>query len=352
MKRALLVAGAATIMAVGGTTMAQASTTVDTATAVAGVQIGPANSWALAVNDHGDVAGDLSVNNVTEGFYWHGGNSTDLGSLISGGDTEVAAINQHGAVVGEAQAAGGTWHAFLWHGGKMTDLGVAGLNSAASRINDDGQVIGTSSTASGQVDAAVWRDGRMTTLPGLGGYSEVAGENNAGLIVGSSQTASGEWHAVVWSQNGKLTDLGPGTGVAVNNSGQVLVWGFSAEQAEHAFLWHDGRTTDLPSGLWGVTGLNDKGQVVGSIGSETTGIDGFLWSNGTMTDLGAVQPIAINNRGQILIYGGSVMENGTTITLSPTSGSGVTPNAISDNGLVVGLSTDMTTATVWQVPLA
>jgi probable HAF family extracellular repeat protein len=337
-------------MAVGAAATASAST----AGAAAGAQIGPTNSWALVVNDHGDVAGELGGVSANSGFFWHDGKLTNLGSLSNGGDVEVRGLNEYGAVVGEAQAGPLTWHAFAWSDGKLTDLGTAGVNSSAIAVNDQGQVIGTSETAAGQTNAVVWRNGRMTTLPSLGGDSEPRAENSAGVVVGSSQTGTAEWHAVVWSK-GKLTDLGPGDARAVNNSGQVLVWRYSATVPASAFLWHDGVKTALPSDVFSVNGLNDKGQVVGTYGSS--GSEGFVWSKGKLTDLGAFDPLAINDRGQSVGYLdtasgtlGGVEENGTTTTLSPTSGTTDTPEAISNTGLVAGLNGAPMSATTWHVP--
>lgn len=355
MKRALLVAGAAIFMA-GGATATTATASASAVGAVAGVQIGPADSWALVVNDHGDVAGELSGAGANEGFFWHDGELTEIGPPAGGGEVDVRAMNRDGAVVGEDQVSTLTWHAFAWSGGKLTDLGTAGLDSSAVAINDRGQILGTSDTTAGQTNVVVWHDGTMTTLPGLGGDSQPAAENDAGVVAGSSQTSAGEWHAVVWSK-GMLTDLGPGDALAVNGSGQVLVWSYAVGQPATAFLWHDGVKTALPSDLFSVTGLNDEGQVVGTYGSE--GSEGFVWSKGKLADLGAFQPTAINDRGQVLGYLttasgtlGGVVENGTTITLLPTSGTTDTPEAISDTGLVVGLNGAPMSATTWHVPLA
>jgi probable HAF family extracellular repeat protein len=345
MKRVLFVAATAAFLSTGVAAMASAATTTHTAASVTGTVIGPANSWGVAANSHGAVTGDLQVGKDTQGFVWKNGRFTNLGSL-PGGNTLVGGINASGDVVGESGSSNTAWHAFEWSGGKLTDLGTPGVNSGATAINDRGQIIGETDTADGQILATVWQDGKASTLPGLGGYSQSVAENNAGLIIGNSQTSSGEWHAVVWS-HGKLTDLGAGGAVAVNDSGQVLVWG--GGQAPTAFLWQNGKETALPAGLWAVTGLNDKGQVVGTSGSETEGLDGFVWQDGTMTNLGSVQPLAINDRGQILTYGNGVIENGTTIALSPTEN---TPSAISGNGLVVGQSGSSLSATVWHVPAA
>lgn len=361
MKRALLVAGMATAMAVGGTTAANASTSRQTATSVTGTEIGPANSWVVAVNDHGDVAGSTAINVgdefLTHGFFWHAGTLTDLGFLPGGNTTDTYAVNESGEVVGDSGVYGGTMHAFAWTGGKMTDLGSLGGDSHAFVINDKGQIAGVSLNAAGQTLAVVWRDGKMTTLPGLGGpLSYPTAENAAGQVVGYAQTASGAERAVLWT-NGKIVDLGPGEATGVNADGQVLVMDDIAGQPTSAYVWQNGKKTTLPAGVSQVNGLNDQGSVVGYYTpAGTTQSDGFVWRDGKLTDLGADFPLAIDCKGRILAYTpdandnsiGLVLDQGNTITLAPAPDSVVYPAVISDSGLVGGITGNE--AAIWQLP--
>ena len=87
-----------------------------------------------------------------------------------------------------------------------------------------------------------------------------------------------------------LTDLGPGTATAINDSGQIVV-----NRPNGAFLYSNGVMTALGT-LGGsssyATALNDAGQVVGY--SWTSGASGtprehaFLYSSGVMADLGTL----------------------------------------------------------------
>jgi probable HAF family extracellular repeat protein len=143
--------------------------------------------------------------------------------------------------------------------------------------------------------------------------------NDFAQVVGVSDTAS-EVHAFLW-QNGKMTDLGsPGAtskAFGINNSSQVV--GFSAANVlpgtEHAVLWQNGAMTDIgtPSGETGSAGfaINVSGQVAGvAFGGGPT--HAFLWSpaspngtTGSFVDLGTLggtfsDAFSINSFGEVV----------------------------------------------------
>jgi probable HAF family extracellular repeat protein len=367
MHRALLVAGAAAAITLTAATAASAasssaasgsavgSAAVGSA-AVAGVQIASANSEPNALNDHGDVVGDYTLNNQTRGFVWHGGKLSDLG-VLGGNAADVTwptAVNGSGEVVGHSGSSLTSfgYHAFLWRDGKLMDLGGLGGDSFAQQINDKGLIVGYADDASQNPVAVEWRDGTLATLPGLGGTASYAMfVNDAGLIAGESTDASGTAHAVVWV-NGKVEDLGVGTPIALNDRGQVLVRSYPAVS-----VWDNGKTTTLPAGDQAAA-MNDKGQVVGTItAADGSNPHGFVWQNGSQTDLGTEQGLAINDRGQILVTAAdasgvfeySVLDHGSLTTLDPTSGTYYNATLINDNGLVAGDTFSNSSATVWQL---
>ncbi len=153
----------------------------------------------------------------------------------------------------------------------------------------------------------------------LGGDSSQANAiNERGQVVGMSVTAKGTQHAFLW-ENGRMTDLGTLVGDftatyanAINSRGQIV--GTSEKMVPMgntegtvrslSFLWQGGRMNDL-GGLggkitWART-INDKGQVIGSSTvNSTPGVGhSFLWQNDKMTDLHPFVAAALNESGEI-----------------------------------------------------
>ncbi|MEW4568400.1 hypothetical protein AB1L88_11085 [Tautonia sp. JC769] len=124
---------------------------------------GADHSVANAVNAHGVAAGFTS-SGTFHGFFvgqtpedgraviFRDGEVIDLGTL--GGQSSIAvAINDHGQVAGTSQTADGPNHAFLYTDGEMIDLGrlpeprewySPDSGSGASDLNNLGQVVGDS----------------------------------------------------------------------------------------------------------------------------------------------------------------------------------------------------------------
>lgn len=126
-----------------------------------------------------------------------------------------------------------------------------------------------------------------------------------------------------------ITDLGPGSPIAVNNQGVVL-----AQGSQGTFLYEGGQTQYLPQpqgGNFGARAINDLGEVVGTtnFGSGyqyylSTYLNGALTVNTALPNL---DPVAINNAGQItgvevskydsFLYSGGTL---TTIPNQPNVG--------------------------------
>jgi uncharacterized membrane protein len=185
--------------------------------------------------------------------------------------------------------------------------------SSATAVNDRGEVVGFS--IGGGVRAVLWRpDGAAVDLTALTGLVRVDDLDNSGRFVGTFAPDGVSGVPALWSR-GRITVLTdtPGFASAINDRGEVA--GCFSVGSAGSFVWRRGRVTEIPllpnlppASAMQAQAINNRGQVVGYGGS-----DGFLWDHGTLTVLPRLYgngPAAldINNRGQIV---GSV---GTTPT--------------------------------------
>jgi probable HAF family extracellular repeat protein len=310
------------------------------------------------------------------GVLWQNGEISDLSTLPGGYESWAWAVNNHGQIVGSSangvtdpysyfyfqifgSTTGTQMRAFLWdqHNG-MQDLGTLGGPDAwAALINERGQVAGisyTSSTANanngtcganvpGQ-DPFFWdKHTGITDIGTFGGTCGIANAlNNRGQVAGQSYLAGNVIaHAFLWDKNGhpQMKDLGSLGGdnaaaLSVDDAGDVVGYadlppnppgctGLTCQH--HSFLWKHGMMTDL--GTIGTDpcsralSVNSQGQVVGFTAAVCGGpaTHGFLWEDGgpaidlnTLVPPGSglslVEAIYINERGEIA--GDGVLANG------------------------------------------
>jgi probable HAF family extracellular repeat protein len=226
-----------------------------------------------------------------------------------------------------------TCRPFYWRYGHMTALPtLGGNNGQASAINNRGQIVGISETTDSDpgctagkpgkvISPVLWEKGEARPLPTLVGDQDgfVQGINNRGQAVGSSGTCTNiSMHAVLWENDTaiQLKDLGQagGAAYAINDHGQIVGYVSSADGTTIvAAIWQNGEITSIPilpgDSAAFATGINNRGQVVGSDFNSTGWSHGFISQDGVLTDLNTLIPgdsnlfiIAasnINERGQI-----------------------------------------------------
>ncbi len=196
---------------------------------------GGVNSYAMAINANGDIAG--AAHGLAVRF-------TDAGpvniAVNRAAWSSANAINSAGAVAGTAQLTNGMFRAFTAGssgGSTATVLGtLGGRASYGQAINSAGAVAGGSTTARGYLHAFLYARGRLQDLGALAGgnNSSAYGVNDAGQVVGYSQIAGGDSSAFLF-ENGQMRDLNQliaadigwrlSEASAINESGQIVGFG-------------------------------------------------------------------------------------------------------------------------------
>jgi probable HAF family extracellular repeat protein len=343
-------------------------------------------SEATALNERGQIVGvetpDWKSSHV---FLWQKGRMVALTGLRNG---YPQAINAKGQIIGWLNPVEDDFYFWmpwdqsryvLWEHGRTTSLrGFRVADNAGTMlppegffaaINDRGQIAGTRGRY-GHWAAAIWEQGKITSLGALPGSTSTASSdiNERGQVIGSSfskaQGGTTVERGFLWS-DGQMTDLGTLAWhatlvhpVAINAVGQVAGDGTVAPNNRHAFLWQDGKMTDLGT-LGGrdcrVSGLNDRGEVVGSSSMKSAPrtpsvTHAFLWRDGRMLDLGTLggkvtYAVAVNNRGQVIGSSATgtgdgprafVWESGTMHALPTLGGGASSASGINDHGQIVG----------------
>jgi probable HAF family extracellular repeat protein len=231
---------------------------------------------------------------------------------------------------------------------QITDLGAG----SSYGMNNLGQAL----ISRGPGDMRIWDNGQLTQVTGSTWAYEI---NNVGQVVG--RYLSGNWidNAYLW-ENGKRTDLGYNGGISsiasgINDAGQIVGKFNITKEKFNPFLWQNGTMIDL--GTLGFNGgaqaINNQGQVVGYSGLRVGITHAFQWENGKMIDLGTLlgynQSLAydINDAGQAVGYSANVnvnsratlWSNGQATDLGTLGGNGSFAVAINNKGQVVGSDT-------------
>jgi probable HAF family extracellular repeat protein len=167
-------------------------------------------------------------------------------------------------------------------------------DSAATAINDEGDVVGISGECNNAVGAltakhvVLWHDGKpqeIRTFHG-DGWNTPTDINGRGDVVGFANVlpdlrVDGSLRfnpvAFIWTKEKGIQKIQPLAGdtnsiaYAINNRGQVVGQSFGGPEGSRAFVWEDGKATDLNTIAGGDAGLyllyaegiNDLGEITG-----------------------------------------------------------------------------------------
>jgi probable HAF family extracellular repeat protein len=155
--------------------------------------------------------------------------------------------------------------------------------SVAFGINDSDEVVGVSGEDENTpAFPFLWRRGNFVRLPSFGGNAFAAAINNRGHVVGWFRVVD-TIHSWLYA-DGQSTDIGTIPSVPINGAPRIIAGALnifddivgtflpdSNSGYGFAFLWSRGTMVDLNSFLptnsgwvlYGATGINDLGQIVG-----------------------------------------------------------------------------------------
>jgi uncharacterized membrane protein len=198
---------------------------------------GATDTYAVAINNAGQVVGDGFTPNATGGedytaIIWNNGTASLLpGPAPQYPETYAYSINDAGKVVGVAvSSSDGDGEATEWNGLTPTVLGTArrctgaDTGSTATAVNSDGTVVGYLIVIDDQCPkdvATVWQG----TTPTLLGGGVLYAINNAGLIVGEGAHGATAWVNGVATPLQRLSGASNNansSATAVNNRGIIV----------------------------------------------------------------------------------------------------------------------------------
>lgn len=251
------------------------------------VQIQQDQTFVFGLNNAGTIVGEF-VPVSTEschseaGFILKNGTVTCLvwpGSF----QTSANAINERGVVVGAyTLQVFGPEEGFVWQDGKFTELNYPGsILTSATGINARGTIVGSYQDSHGIFRGFSYINGHYTAINYPGAASTQANQlNNAGVIVGSYTDSSNLEHGFT-DANGTFTVIDyPGaantSASAINDLGVVVGAYYNSDFSQyHGFAWKDGEFRSISNPVdinqTTVNGINDRDELVGSLGNSSGG---------------------------------------------------------------------------------
>lgn len=287
--------------------------------------LGGTRATVAGLNDRGQIAFNVVRNGNPRALFFDGRGVRDIGTL-GGPRATVGAINELGQVAGSSsiRGGGGVVHPYRWSEATgMVDLGAFGLGDAVvTAMNDRWQLTGYASFPLDTISVQrgfFWspRSG-IADIGVLEEFSAPQAMNDAGTVVGIAGAGPQGILGFRWTRASGIGDMGTlpdeFTNVYdINNAGQVVGESpFTPGGFTHPFLWTPGQgLLDLGTGTadgGAATEVNEHGIVIGGVITRfITRGHGFIWTRATgMIEIGAGSPelgtsaLDVNDRGQVV----------------------------------------------------
>lgn len=265
---------------------------------------GAVATFALDINDVGQIVGEYAVGGLSDrhGFLLNGGSITSI-DYPGATFTRAVAINRYGDIVGDHQNSGnnngnGNQFGYLLRNGVFTSLQVPNSDTTIpAGINSNRDVVGWYIDKKGThgflLSAGVYSS---IDFPGAAAFTQAWKINDAGEILGRYVSGSDGKNHVFVLIGGSFTSLpdvpgGVETGVlevgGMNGAGQIVSTYCSAKSCAlfksignlHAFLWSEGvyTTFDFPGATETFAiGVNASDEIVGGYQDASGRLHGYL----------------------------------------------------------------------------
>jgi uncharacterized membrane protein len=271
------------------------------------------------MNDDGHVVGLMQSNTESVGFVWRGGSPIPLARLHN--DDFAASpfgINNRGDIVGLSGSSPVLWPG----GGTPIDLSTRAAGSGwtlrdARFINDDGQIVGIGEFEGKGAWYFLDTDGTVTKIIDTVFPKEVRDLSQDGRVVGIALSET----SFVWRRGEPRVEF-RGNAFSINSNGMVtgflrfasIVRGVTWDEP-----YAEANVTEIvpfdPAHTVSPQSVADDGNVVGFFSGPSPGggrdfIHAFLWRDGRFSDLSALhgagtnqqRAIRVGSGGRVLLY--------------------------------------------------
>jgi probable HAF family extracellular repeat protein len=307
--------------------MAQAQETKFTTRQI--IIAGDDNVQATSINNPGTIVGTLyaGITDAPSGIAINGKTVTTLPA--PGGSFGVLyprAINDNGDILGWARGSiEGNADVFLLQGGTYNTAYQATVIEPGGNANaflpdpmgltaKDQVFFNIIVSLSGPIGTQYGRPPHYRSVPSFGRFTVLQSIDSSGIVAGTAFSFNGVRTMFMGRGKNFATVLPPGStntaGGFLNNKG-ALAGSYRDSVGWHAFVYQGGNYTsfDMPeaAGTVAVTGINNKGRVVGTYTSVANGnIYGFLYNGSTVSSFGKYGgtdnvSVTLNDQGAMVV---------------------------------------------------